>query len=406
MSDAAGSNQWLKQWQALQQQFVSAWKDAAGGSGKAGIAGMAGVPLHEGFDLWANLFQRNAGEGQSELVDRVLGSARQFVSLMQGALSQLAGQQGSDTASWRKSVEQALGGLGLERNPVFDAMRLAVGQGSKGFEQMFGDFGRFAEPMRREFGTLLASPAFGYNREQQERHQALAAAQLDYAQQLERYHALMLEASKRGLERFESKLGERSEPGREIKSFREFYDVFIDAAEEGYAEVALSDDFRHAYGALVNAQMRVRQLVQKEIELATGALGMPGRTEVNGVHQKLTELRRRVATLEADLQQAHSSRTSATKTTVSNEAHDVAQPVPAPVRRKPASGRAGGKKSAPAMQGSRSAAGKRKERKTTARAAKPAPLGAATQPIDFAARLAAARSRRTPRRGETSKGGR
>jgi hypothetical protein len=86
-----------------------------------------------------------------------------------------------------------------------------------------------------------------------------------------------------------------------LKSFREVYDLWIDAAEEGYAEVALSMEFREVYGALVNAQMRVRQQVQGEVERAGAALGMPTRTELSSVHQKLADMRRRMARIEESL---------------------------------------------------------------------------------------------------------
>jgi hypothetical protein len=82
---------------------------------------------------------------------------------------------------------------------------------------------------------------------------------------------------------------------------RALYDLYVDAAEEGYAEVALSDEFREVYGALVNSQMRVRQRVQDEIERSAASLGIPGRTELDSVHKRLHDLRRRVADLEEKL---------------------------------------------------------------------------------------------------------
>jgi hypothetical protein len=91
---------------------------------------------------------------------------------------------------------------------------------------------------------------------------------------------------------FESKLAEREEPGRQLKSARELFDLWIDAAEESYADIALSPEFRDAYGALVNAQMRLRAGVQKEVELAGAMLGMPTRTEIDAAHRKIAELER------------------------------------------------------------------------------------------------------------------
>ena len=95
---------------------------------------------------------------------------------------------------------------------------------------------------------------------------------------------------------------------------RDSYDVYVDAAEEGYAEIALSDEFREAYGAMVDAQMRVRQMVQGEVERSTASMGMPGRTELDSVHKRVHDLRRRVANLEEQLAVALASMNAAAPT--------------------------------------------------------------------------------------------
>ncbi|MGH8122753.1 MAG: poly(R)-hydroxyalkanoic acid synthase subunit PhaE, partial [Rudaea sp.] len=98
--------------------------------------------------------------------------------------------------------------------------------------------------------------------------------------------------SQRGFELFDGKLAERSEPGRAIDSLRALYDLWVDAAEEAYAEVALSDEFAKVYGELANAQMRARAQIQAEVERVSTDLGMPTRSELNSVHKRLHDLRR------------------------------------------------------------------------------------------------------------------
>jgi hypothetical protein len=137
-------------------------------------------------------------------------------------------------------------------------------------------------------------PAFGYLREHQERLQQGAVALADYREQLGRYNGLMLKAMQRGFELFEGKLLEREEPGRQVESLRALYDLWVDAAEEGYAEIALSQEFREAYGALVNAQMRVRSAIQQEVEHLGRDLGMPTRSEIDTLGKRLHDLRREV----------------------------------------------------------------------------------------------------------------
>jgi hypothetical protein len=144
-------------------------------------------------------------------------------------------------------------------------------------------------------------PAFGLAREHQERMQRLAKAQSEYQQRTQEYSAQLALATKLAFERFEAKLGERSEPGRQIDSARALFDVWIDAAEEAWSEVAMSEEYRVVYGDYVNAQMALRIAVVREVEQMTGALGLPTRSEVDGSHRKLAALEREVRRLKSQL---------------------------------------------------------------------------------------------------------
>ncbi len=291
MSNPFAPDEWVKGWQEMQQQFARTWQDA-----NAGAAGGADAPLQQGFEMWSQL--AGAGSPANPALERMVDGARQMVSMMQAALAGAGGNPQMPGADWSQAFAGAHGGFDLQHNPVADALRHASGAGAKGFEQMFAQFSEAAKPLGDSFAAGLHTPTFGYSRESQARRQQLMLAMGEQAKHLEHYQRLMLDASRRALEKLELKLAEHSEPGRQLKSFREVYDTWIDAAEEGYAEVALSDEFRSAYGALVNAQMRVRQHVQQEIERSTGGVGMPTRTELDAVHRKLAELKRRITELE------------------------------------------------------------------------------------------------------------
>ena len=307
---------WMPDWQAMQQQFFSAWTDAARASAAPSN------PVQEGFEAWSRLF--SAGNSGNDVLDKMVGGAKQFAEFMQGAIAQMATSRPdmATPGAIREALEKAMGGIGLEKNPVLDALRGLNSEGAKGFEELFRDYLKAMKPIEDQTRGLLSLPAFGMNRESQERRQALARALADYQDQNTRYNTLMFKASRLGLDKFESKLEERSEPGREITSMRGLYDVFVDAAEEGYAEVALSDEFREVYGELVNSQMRVRQLIQGEVERSTASLGMPGRSELDTVHQRLHELRRRVAELEERLAQSNAD-AAAVATPIPVEAEPV-----------------------------------------------------------------------------------
>ncbi|WP_325165637.1 poly(R)-hydroxyalkanoic acid synthase subunit PhaE [Frateuria sp.] len=136
---------------------------------------------------------------------------------------------------------------------------------------------------------LLDTPAFGYSREQQARQQAILRALLDHQQASARYQELLARAQAQGAERMQRKL---AEPGFQVDSLKAMYDLWVDAVEEAYAEIALSDEFREAYAAQGNTQMRVRQLQQQQMEQWCREVGLPTRSEVATLGQRLQELRR------------------------------------------------------------------------------------------------------------------
>jgi hypothetical protein len=144
------------------------------------------------------------------------------------------------------------------------------------------------------------------------------------------------------------------------------FDLWIDSAEEAWAELALSPDYRRVYGEMTNAQMRVRAGVQDQIERISGQFGMPTRTEVNSGHRKVTQLEREVRELRQRLAalEAHASRPVATSAS-------SAQAAPA--------ARATGKSAANASKASKTAG-------TRPAATKPAP--AARKPVKPATRRA------------------
>lgn len=283
---------WLNQWQGLSQNVLNAWQ---------GLARQAGAPAPqapqppwaEGFEQWARLFAPGSG-AQSETIERIVDSAKGYAAFMQGALAAAANGGG---AGWNEAFRNGFGIPGAASMPfdsgLLDAMKSMQGQGGS-FLAGLGAMRLPADAGLGELKAWMSLPDFGPAREHQERYQKTAVAWVEYQEALGRYNALMLKASQRGFELFEGKLTEREQPGRQIDSLRALYDLWVDAAEDGYAEVALSTEFREAYGALVNAQMRLRSLIQHEVERVSGDLGMPTRSEVDNLGERLQALRREV----------------------------------------------------------------------------------------------------------------
>jgi polyhydroxyalkanoate synthase subunit PhaE len=150
----------------------------------------------------------------------------------------------------------------------------------------FDDWARVAR-------EALSMPAFGLTREQQEEQQALLRAWIDYAEHYQRYQTLLQGVQDRAT----AALREQAPP-TDADSMRSVYDRWVNLAEESYGEAALSEEFKDVYAALVNAQMRLKLLQQKQVERFAVQVGMPTRTEVDSLGERLQSVRRELRKLQ------------------------------------------------------------------------------------------------------------
>jgi len=171
----------------------------------------------------------------------------------------------------------------------------AFGHGGPGMPPFgYGPPTGAAAPDRERFdewakmaNEALSLPAFGLTREQQEEQQALIRAWIDYAGHYQRYQALLQGVH----ERANAALREQGPPA-DADSMRSVYDRWVNLAEESYAEAALSAEFREVYASLVNAQMHLKMLQRRQVERAATQAGMPTRTEVDSLGERLQAVRR------------------------------------------------------------------------------------------------------------------
>ncbi len=314
---------WQRRLETLSRQYWAAWGDAlraAGGQPPAGA--MPG--WHDAVDWWSRLAHGGRSEA-NDLAERFSAQARHWFGQMQQVAAQFAGHD-HGAAQVADAWKKALGAAG--ENPFPEIFRAMRGHGQQGLEQWIEDASPYLDAWRREGLSWLSLPAFGIGREHQERLQALAQAQVEYQEKNAAYNALMAKAGQQAFELFEARLAEHEEPGRQLTSARALFDLWIDAAEEAYAGIALSQEFREVYGALVNAQMRLRSGIQKEVELACGLLGMPTRGEMDAAHRKVAELERQLRRLRDVAPASNTSAASA-----ASDGAGAAAPARAPARR-------------------------------------------------------------------------
>jgi class III poly(R)-hydroxyalkanoic acid synthase PhaE subunit len=204
---------------------------------------------------------------------------------------------------WMAQMQQLaaqFGGNGAQPADIARAWRSMLGENPFAQVAAAGAF-MPASFMSQGFGGAargpLDMPAFGYTREHQERAQAMAKVAAEFQQAAQAFGAIVAEAGQEAFTRFESLLARRAADDKPVDSARGLFDLWIDAAEDAYADVALGDRFQKAFGDYVNAQMRVRAGMQDEVERATAQWGIPGRAEVDAAHRKIANLERELARL-------------------------------------------------------------------------------------------------------------
>ena len=276
--------------EAMARQYWGAWGDAMrqGGMGAAASPQPA-QQWQQAVDWWSQLLPDGRSQA-NDAVGRFNQQASQWFGQMQQVAAQFAGRD-SNAAEVSQAWRQAMGANG-DGNPLTDLFKAMRGPGAHGLDEWLDQVKPYLEGFQQQSQRWQQLPAFGQYREHQERWQALQLAQQDYQQQTDAFNALMLKCAQRAFEVFEDKLIAHEEPGRQITSARALFDLWIDSAEQAYAAIALSAEFRKIYGALTNAQMRLRAAIQLEVEHMTGLFGMPTRTEIDSAHRKIAELER------------------------------------------------------------------------------------------------------------------
>jgi len=302
---------WPKDFEALSRQYWSAWSDMARQAGSGQQPKMPG--WQDAMDMWAP-WARDGRSQTDDTISRMNAQTGEWFGKMQELARNLSGGQsnpGDIASAWKKALGIEGGFSNSFSNPFANMFQQMTGPDAHGIDQWMRQVAPWLDTLRGNgigMSNNMHMPAFGMGREHQERLQALQKSMTEYQQAMQGYNAQLMECGQRAFAKFEDKLAERSEPGRQIDSARALFDLWIDAAEEAWGEVAMTPEFRTAYGNLVNAQSRMRAGVQDQVERLTGMFGMPSRTEVNSSHKKVTQLERDLRDLRqrlAALESAH-----------------------------------------------------------------------------------------------------
>lgn len=165
------------------------------------------------------------------------------------------------------------------------------------------------EGATRQFADLISRlPGLGLAREHTEAWRELLASQVEYQHLEQELRSVWAKVQTDALGMLEGAIRERR--GKQgvasgVEGYRELYNLWVECGEKVFAQVAHSESYCKLQAQLGNAAIRLRASQQAMLERALKHFDLPTRSELNTVHKQMRDLRERVATLEAQLAQAH-----------------------------------------------------------------------------------------------------
>jgi len=222
-------------------------------------------------------------------LDHALAGLKSYADWLQSAAASVSTPQND----WQQQIQQLFAGAS---QPFSHGFAGADNAGAKTFVEQWQAW--LNSHQKADASAANAKPqasgagGFGFGSEQHAQQQALADAIAKHLEAAQRYQALMQRSNAQAIEKMQARLSKLTAPGQQIESLKVLYDLWVDCAEEAYAEIALSEEFREAYGEMVNTQIRVRQLQQEQTEYLCQQLGIPTRSDVSSLGERLHALRR------------------------------------------------------------------------------------------------------------------
>jgi len=256
---------------------------------------------HRFTDGPAEFVRQSAAPGSADaLVARSLAALKGYSDWLQGAGAHVSDPQGD----WREQMQQLFGGASQPFSQGF------AGVDNANAKVLADQWQAWLQAMRKDGGSSARSQTpfssgFGFGDEHQAQQQDLAAAISRHLEATQRYQLLIQRSNAQAMEKMQARLAQLAKPGQQIESLKVLYDLWVDCAEEAYAEIALSDEFRETYSEMVNTQIRVRQLQQEQTEYICQQLGIPTRSDLSSLGERLQAMRREMRNSKTTAPEAH-----------------------------------------------------------------------------------------------------
>lgn len=339
------AQQMMRSWSRAQTELWQQWTEAAGRMGPSGAGGPPdwGEPWQDAMRRSMDAIAAGAKGAPREVVDKLFAGERVFLRFvdfwMQGFktlapkieagedwavllgryISKLKAEMTKPRPPWMTPEGAAAAARDLPElwklytaeaqklvAPWLESLREARGHLG---EAAAGDrsapikmFNIFMDTFEATLGKFTAAPAIGYTREFQEKLTRAFESWVDVRRAEVEFQTEVVNVGFRSLEDLTRRLVELGEKGEKITSFRQFLDLWVEASEKVFFEIASTDAFAQLQARLVNAAMHYRIHERDLAEEFLKALYLPTRRELDDAYKHMAHMRRDIKALKRDVE--------------------------------------------------------------------------------------------------------
>lgn len=299
-------------WLDTQKQFWEAWGNMSRAAMNNNPGAMPG--WSDGLDLWWKTVAPATPEQSRQMFERFVEQGKQFFQFNENFLNTFKTMGPQAGGDWQKFWDQTLENLrrhmtgsmpfgqadlqGMWNQPLQQWQRMAsmfgAFPGAEGFKFPSGGFPEMpgADSLHQHMNKLLATPGVGYTREWQEQAQVLARLWMEYQQAYRDYAEIFNRVAYNTVQRLQAKLMSLTGSENPVSTLREVYDMWVDCAEDAYAEMVNTEEYADVNARMVNALMAWKQQGRRMLDETLGMMNLPTRRELDSVHKRLHELRK------------------------------------------------------------------------------------------------------------------
>jgi class III poly(R)-hydroxyalkanoic acid synthase PhaE subunit len=304
---------WNDDWMQLQQQYwqkLNEMGQNAMNPGKSQAESWNATNWENAMQHWWQAISPAMPDANKSFMDKMLEQGSVFYRMNEQLAKNL--NKGNDwTEVLNKTFEQLQSAFASQAEK-------ASGNIEEGFSKMMGYWQSPMENWRQMgnsidinntflkgsnlFEKVLHAPGLGYTREDEERYKQLMQSSLHYQHALMDYNRFFSNIGTQAVSCMKDKVQKVADKGETIDSGRAFYDLWVSACEDVYAEHALTPEYAKVHGELVNALMAVKKQSEELVDQRLGMMNMPTRREMRTLQTRLQEARRELRSMSCQVE--------------------------------------------------------------------------------------------------------